>query len=178
MFSCEYCKTFKNNYFEEHLRAAATVIFLFSRTPKRGCLTLTILLTAHYLSVLFALIWYIFRFLVFHVLYMRSFQMKIKAIKLIIQSRYAVVCNAHFHHQDHLDFVKHLINVLMICIKRFILIVNGWLSIKCLSYQAPGPHIRFSAPGTPRQKKIFYYLNLLLLKVQSLWSWFMGLWVI
>ena len=31
---------------------------------------------------------------------------------------------SHFHHHDHLDFVKHLINVLMIWLKRFILIVN------------------------------------------------------
>ena len=29
----------------------------------------------------------------------------------VIQSRYAVVWNARFHHQDHLDFVKHLINI-------------------------------------------------------------------
>ena len=28
-------------------------------------------------------------------------------------------------YQDHLDFVKHLINVLMIRLKRFTLIVNG-----------------------------------------------------
>ena len=25
MFSCEYCETFKNTYFEEHLRMAATI---------------------------------------------------------------------------------------------------------------------------------------------------------
>ena len=25
VFSCEYCKVFKNNYFEEHLRAIASV---------------------------------------------------------------------------------------------------------------------------------------------------------
>ena len=48
-------------------------------------------------------------------------------ILLSIQSRYAVVWNSRFHHQDHLDFVKHLINVLMICLKRFRLIANGWL---------------------------------------------------
>ena len=36
------------------------------------------------LSVLFVSICYIFRFLVFQVSYMRSFQMKIKAIKFII----------------------------------------------------------------------------------------------
>ena len=45
----------------------------------------------------------------------------------IILSRYEVVWNSRFYHQDHLDFVKHLINVLMICLKKFILIVNGWL---------------------------------------------------
>ena len=51
-------------------------------------------------------------------------------ISRLIQSRYAVVWNARFDHQDHLDFVKHLINVLMICLKRFILlIVDGWLLI-------------------------------------------------
>ena len=33
---------------------------------------------------------------------------------LFIQSRYAVVWNARFHHQDHLDFVKHLINVYLL----------------------------------------------------------------
>ena len=43
----------------------------------------------------------------------------------IIQLRYAVVCNTRFHHQDHLDFVKHLIHV--IYLKRLILIVNEWL---------------------------------------------------
>ena len=32
----------------------------------------------------------------------------------IIQSRYAVVSNARFHHQDHSDFVKHLINVYLL----------------------------------------------------------------
>ena len=36
---------------------------------------------------------------------------------------------AHFHHHDYLDLVKHLINVLMICLKRFILIVNGKLLV-------------------------------------------------
>ena len=30
---------------------------------------------------------------------------------IIIHSRNAVVSNAYFHHQDHLDFVKHFINV-------------------------------------------------------------------
>ena len=78
VFSCEYCKTFKKNYFDEHLRSAATVIFLFSRTPKKGCITI------FYLSLLFVLICYIFRFLVFNVSCMRLFQMKIKAIKFII----------------------------------------------------------------------------------------------
>ena len=29
----------------------------------------------------------------------------------IIQSRYAVVWNSRFHHQDHLDFAKHLVSV-------------------------------------------------------------------
>ena len=32
----------------------------------------------------------------------------------LLQSRYAVVWNACFHHQDHLDFVKHLINVYLL----------------------------------------------------------------
>ena len=51
-------------------------------------------------------------------------------ISRLVQSRYAVVSNARFDHQDHLGFVKHLINVLMICLKRFILlIVDGWLLI-------------------------------------------------
>ena len=27
VFSCEYCETFKNNYFEEHLRPAASEQF-------------------------------------------------------------------------------------------------------------------------------------------------------
>ena len=31
-------------------------------------------------------------------------------ISVLIQSRYVVVWNAPFHHQDHLDFAKHLIN--------------------------------------------------------------------
>ena len=44
----------------------------------------------------------------------------------LIQSRYAVVWDARFHHQGHLDFVKHLINVYLL---KFILIVNGWLLI-------------------------------------------------
>ena len=44
-------------------------------------------------------------------------------ISNVVQSRYAVVWNARFHHQNHLDFVKHLLN----CLKRFTLIVNGWL---------------------------------------------------
>ena len=26
----------------------------------------------------------------------------------LIQSQYAIVLNARFHHQDHLDFIKHL----------------------------------------------------------------------
>ena len=34
--------------------------------------------------------------------------------KLIIQSRYVVVWNSRIHHQDHLDFVKHLINVYLL----------------------------------------------------------------
>ena len=29
----------------------------------------------------------------------------------VIQSQYAVVCNARFHHQEHLDFFKHWTNV-------------------------------------------------------------------
>ena len=44
-------------------------------------------------------------------------------ISRLIQSRYAVVSNPRFDRQDHLDFVKHLINVLMICLKRFILLI-------------------------------------------------------
>ena len=32
----------------------------------------------------------------------------------VFQSRYAVVWNAHFHHQHYLDFVKHLINVYLL----------------------------------------------------------------
>ena len=62
MFSCECCKTFKKNYIEEYQRTAAMVIFLFSRTPKRGCFTL------YYFLVLFVLICYVFRFMVLHVL--------------------------------------------------------------------------------------------------------------
>ena len=37
MYSCEYCKIFKNNYFEEHLRTAACVcacMCLYSSTVK------------------------------------------------------------------------------------------------------------------------------------------------
>ena len=49
----------------------------------------------------------------------------------VIHSWFAVVWNAHFHHQDHLDFVKHWF--MFICIKRFILIVNGW---KLTSYDS------------------------------------------
>ena len=33
---------------------------------------------------------------------------------LFVQSRYAVVSNARFYHQNHLDFVKHLINVYLL----------------------------------------------------------------
>ena len=42
----------------------------------------------------------------------------------VFESRYAVVWNACFHHRDHLDCVQHLINVLMICLERFMLIVK------------------------------------------------------
>ena len=49
--------------------------------------------------------------------------------KHIIQSRYAVVWNAHFHHQDHLDFVKHFVNVYLL--KKVVLMFNGWLLILC-----------------------------------------------
>ena len=34
-----------------------------------------------------------------------------QVFQVFIQSRYAVVWNARFHHQDRLDFVKHFINV-------------------------------------------------------------------
>ena len=61
----------KNKYFEEHLLWNATVIFLFFRTTKRGCFTLL-----SYLSALFVFVSYIFRFLFFHVLWIRSFGMK------------------------------------------------------------------------------------------------------
>ena len=51
-------------------------------------------------------------------------------VLVIFESRYAAVWNAHFHHQDHLDFIKHLINVYLL--KK----VNGWQLIsyefKCL----------------------------------------------
>ena len=43
----------------------------------------------------------------------------------IIQSRYAVVWNVRFHHQDHLDLILSNIWLMFICLKRFILIVNG-----------------------------------------------------
>ena len=43
-----------------------------------------------------------------------SCRVKISYQQLLIQSRYAVVWNARFHHQDHLDFVKHLINVYLL----------------------------------------------------------------
>ena len=46
------------------------------------------------------------------------------AILMLIQSRHAVVWNARFHQQDHLNFVEHLINDFMICLKRFIF--NEW----------------------------------------------------
>ena len=36
------------------------------------------------------------------------------SIQILIRSQYAVVRNAHFHHQDHLDSVKHLINVYLL----------------------------------------------------------------
>ena len=32
----------------------------------------------------------------------------------VIQPRFAVVWNAYFHHEDHLDFVKHLIHVYLL----------------------------------------------------------------
>ena len=32
----------------------------------------------------------------------------------IFQLQYAVFWNARFHHQDHLDFVKYLINVYLL----------------------------------------------------------------
>ena len=47
---------------------------------------------------------------------------KLQTGGFIVQSRFAVVWNARFHHQDLLDFVKHLINDLL---KNFIF--NEWL---------------------------------------------------
>ena len=35
-------------------------------------------------------------------------------LALLVQSRYVVVWNARFHHQDYLGFVKHLINVYLL----------------------------------------------------------------
>ena len=32
----------------------------------------------------------------------------------VIQPRFAVVWNAYFHHEDRLDFVKHLIHVYLL----------------------------------------------------------------
>ena len=59
MLSCEYYET----YFEEHLQTAATVIFqnYFPEQLKEAASQFTIF----QLSVLFVLIYYIFRFLVF-----------------------------------------------------------------------------------------------------------------
>ena len=45
----------------------------------------------------------------------------------VIQSRYAVVWNACFHHQGHLDLSN--IWLMFNCLNRFILIVNGLLLI-------------------------------------------------
>ena len=39
---------------------------------------------------------------------------RVRCLLVLIQSRYAFVWNTHFHHQDHLDFVKHLINVYLL----------------------------------------------------------------
>ena len=75
MFSCEYYET----YFEEHLQTAATVIFqnYFPGHLKEAASQFTIV----QLSVLFVLIYYILRFLVFYSLCMRSFQHENKSYK-------------------------------------------------------------------------------------------------
>ena len=60
--------------------------YLFNDMKKTLVMTTTLTnpKSASDLSVLFVSICYIFRFLVFQVSYMRSFQMKVKAIKFII----------------------------------------------------------------------------------------------
>ena len=41
MFSCEYCKIFKNNYFEEHPRTAASEILFFKTDVLKYLLKVT-----------------------------------------------------------------------------------------------------------------------------------------
>ena len=76
VFSCEYYET----CFEEHLQTAATFTFqnYFLEYLKEADSKFTIF----QLSVLFVLIYYIFRVLVFYVLCMRSFQHENKSCKI------------------------------------------------------------------------------------------------
>ena len=46
----------------------------------------------------------------FSCLHMLIVKLSRKINELQCNSRFAVVWKAHFHHQDHLDFVKHLIH--------------------------------------------------------------------
>ena len=77
-------------------------LFLYFPEHLRGCFTL------YYLSVLFVSIYYISRFLVFHVLWMRSFQMKIKAIKFMkwkMSTKWnAQVRNCRNYYRNHFFF--------------------------------------------------------------------------
>ena len=76
VFSCEYYET----CFEEHLQTAAMFIFqnYFLEYLKEADSQFTIF----QLSVLFVLIYYIFRVLVFYVLCMRSFQHENKSCEI------------------------------------------------------------------------------------------------
>ena len=49
--------------------------------------------------------------------------------ELLIQSRYAVVWNARFHHQGHWDFVKHLIKIYLFK-KGYI--NSSWITLKLI----------------------------------------------
>ena len=47
---------------------------------------------------------------------------------------YAVVWNARFHHKDHLDFVKHLINAYLLKM----LYINSWWMTFDITWQSLG----------------------------------------